>query len=149
MNIRISFFALLLLLLPVALPAQVGGDKCGSWEGADIRLDELAAYFVAAEHAEFREGMIEQVSADAPRIVVTNRQECTKVVNAALKVLRSADGWREMHRLGFQHNVFRYGPYYAVVVLQNVPEGEVRVGGYAIMLIFRADDLEYLGAGLV
>lgn len=144
------WFLLLALLVVGTEPMRSDAvtDPCGTWEGAPARLSRLLKYFTDPELADFREGMIERLPADVGRYVVTDPVECTPVYTRALEVLQDSPGWSEMEELGFEYNILRYDQYYAVVVLQNVPEGHFRVGGYALMLIFDAGDLAYLGAGL-
>lgn len=132
-----------------ALGAQVRSEKCGTWRGAEARLTDIARYFTDAEEAEFREGMIETLPADAARQALSDERECSPIMRVAIRYLRDQRSWSETKRLGFVFNVFRIGPYYVVVLLENVPEGKQRAGGWATMLVFDAADLRLRGVRLV
>lgn len=132
-----------------AVGAQVRWENCGTWRGADARLTDIVRYFTDAEEAEFREGMAEALPVDAERHVLTDERECNPVMRAAIKYLRDQPSWSETKQLGFVFNVFRIGPFYVVVLLENVPEGKRRAGGWATMLVFDVADLRLRGVRLV
>jgi hypothetical protein len=133
---------------PAVAAAQGGPDRCGDQTGAQDKLEDLAHYFTDDEDADFREGMISQVSATTTQEVVTDRHVCNAVYHQLVTRLRTNTNWRDLQRDGFKHVILRYGPYYAVLVDQIPPPGK-KVLGWTAMLIFRVSDTAYLGTGMV
>jgi hypothetical protein len=138
-------------LIPGIAAAQT--SRCGDWDGADARLEHLSRYFIDPEYKDFREDLIEQVSADAPRYVVRDTAVCEAIMDSLLAQLHADPNWADtfqtQYQNGWTYNVLRYGPYYAVVALELPPPGKRLAGGWAKMWILRASDLKYIGGGLV
>lgn len=128
--------------------AQGPAKACGDLPRAELSLQRLADIFVEDEFAWFRDPKgIVQLAPDAPRSVVTEARECRRVVRAVRAKLR--DLFDPAPTLNdFEYAIFRYGPYYAVL-LQSKPAEGVHIAGYTPLLIFRAATLEYLGSILV
>ena len=143
----------IIYLLVISGPAAAQTSRCGDWDGADARLEELSRYFIDPEHAEFREDLIEQVSADTPRFVVRDAAVCEAVMDSLLAQLHADPNWatifQRRYQNGWTYNILRYGPYYAIVALELPPPGNRLAGGWATMWILRASDLKYIGGGLV
>ena len=128
--------------------AQVRGDKCGTWENSDVRLGIIAKYFVDDDQAAFREGLIDKVSPDAPQSVVLDEQICGPLMRQVLKSIRTQTNTHDVARNGYEFSVLRYGPYYAVVLLENSAPDTSNLS-WATLFIFRASDMQFLGIGLV
>jgi hypothetical protein len=146
-------FAVLLLaafafVRPTAAAAQGGPNRCGDTTLAQDDLEDLAHYFTDDEDADFREGLIDKVPADAPQEVVRDPRVCNSLYHKMIEQLRTNTNWRELQRGGFRHRMLRIGPYYAVLVDAISPPGQ-KVFGWTDMMIFRASDLAFLGGGLV
>jgi hypothetical protein len=63
--------------------------------------------------------------------------------------LRTEPAWEALQRDGFEFDVLRHGPYYAVVIVDLPPPGIRAAFGWARMFILRASDLSLLGVRLV
>ncbi len=141
--------ALAWLLFPGGAIAQGGSGKCGDPTDAEVRLERIAPYFTDADQAEIREGLFEQVGATAPRQVILVERVCARIYRAAVRALRAThNNWHDLQRAGFRHTILRYGPYYAVLVNEIPPPGKTYLG-WTEMLIFRIEDLSYVGTLMV
>lgn len=145
----------LLILMTVAWPlpglwAQGGSDRCGiTGDDAHTSLEQLAHYFVDPADSDLREDLFDQVEPSAPMAVVRDRRVCAAVYRATVQHLRTTHtNWRQLQQAGFTHTILRYGPYYAVLVDEIPPPGKTYLG-WTEMLIFRVEDLSYVGTLMV
>lgn len=137
------------LLVPVTLPAQ-GPDAppCGDFPSKDFYLEYYARYFTQEDLDPVREAVgIERLPSNFPRRVVDAKKECGRVFGKLMSHLAQIDELERYRRSGFDFSIFRYGPYYAVLVLekgQGSPPEKFSTG-YGDLFIFRASDLEHVG----
>lgn len=137
------------LLLPAAAGAQVAdAPPCGDLENRQRDLESYARYFTEGELAPVREAVgIERLPAGFPRSVVDEKKECERVFGELTSRLAKVGELEPLRKAGFDFSIFRYGPYYGVLVLEETggaPPGEFSTH-YGQFLIFRASDLEYVG----
>lgn len=143
------------LLVVAALAAIVGNlgaspeqsNKCGNLEDPHQLLrDWYAPTFYDAQSAAWRaENGIQTLDPGTPGEVVTDQATCRRVMRAAMRVFRSWPDWREIQRLGYEFQVYRIGPYYAVHYSTLPPEGVLPLTYITNLQIFTADTLEYVG----
>lgn len=136
-----------LLLVSVAAAAAGARDlsaqqaaPCGTAEISPAGVERIARYFHEEELAPVRAD-IPAVSPSAAREVVEEEAVCT-AVRAAL------DAWVSYPQ-GYTYRVVRIGPYLAALVLANQETPGVVILGWAGLLVFREEDMAYLGAMLV
>jgi len=146
MRYTLSLLTLFLAAMPLA--AQVRGDKCGNLRDADVRLEELARYFTDDSEEAFRADLIDQVSEEAARGVVVDEKVCGPLMREVTKKLRDQTNRRDVQQNGYEFSVFHYGPYYAVLLIEN-SAAETTNLTWATMYIFRVSDGAFLGIGLV
>jgi hypothetical protein len=127
--------------------AAQGRSKCGNLENPQPLLqDWYAPAFYEPESAQWRaETGIETLDASTPAEVVTNQTECRRVMRAAIRVFRAWPNWNEIHRNGYEFQVYRIGPYYAVHQSDLPPKGVMWLTYISNLQVFRADTLEHLG----
>lgn len=122
-------------------------NKCGNLENPQqLLLDWYAPTFYEPDNAEWRvEIGVETLDPTTPAEVVTDQAVCRRVMHAAMRVFRSWPDWREVHRNGYEFQVYRIGPYYAVHQRDLPPPGVIWLTYISNLQVFRADTLEYLG----
>ena len=138
----------LALLAAAHRPAKAppGGDSpCGTLANTQGLLDTFTKYFVEDEYASMRDPDVQQLPPTAPRAVVADTAVCRAVLDAALLKMRAeAPGWSEAEGWGFEHAVFRFGPYYAIPLRLNPNPSTRKRFDRAPLLVFRGPDMLYL-----
>lgn len=141
--------ALVLTLAPSSARAQ-GCQRSSPY--ADEDLAATAPLFYDSARADVRGTAIEQLTAADTQYVVRSDSVCRIVVEAAVAELRrSNDLWAAGREGDYAATVFRFGPYYAVALLEERAPVKYESGmltgfmtGRSPLLIYRATDLELL-----
>lgn len=145
---------LLLGTLLAAIVTPLSGQNlqdppCGGLEDKQAVMEDLARYFVKDDLAPVREGAgIEELSEGFSRHVVDRRKECGRVLGAVNSFLqRTTNGNRAGGTEKLEFAIFRFGPYYGVLVERPKPDPDAEKIelGYARLLLFDASTLDYLG----
>lgn len=145
---RSLIFSILLLASAQVATAQ-RSDRCGTYgDRPEALMNRLARYLVDDNYEQFRAGKFDQVPATAPRSVVTDSRLCQRIMHTVERELRARDESREAPQLGYDFRIFRYGNYYAVLVVTNDAPGQTGLG-YASFFVVRPSDLEIVGKILV
>lgn len=132
------------------LAAQQQQAGCGSLPYPQERLEDFARYFRDDDLAAVRGTKIRQLTAAETQARVTDASECQVVMEAAVATLRQfVSRWGQIEAAGYDFAVFRYGPYYAVLIHYAVDPATGEAPHYLPLMIFRADDLAYLRTILV
>lgn len=147
---RQALAAVAALILSAGNAGATPGDppnKCGNLENPQQLLhDWYAPAFYDAQRAQWRaETGIQTLDPTTPAEVVTDQAVCRRVMHAAIRVFRSWPDWNQIHRNGYEFQVYRVGPYYAVHQRDFPPPGVIRLTYISNLQVFRADTLEYLG----
>ena len=126
--------------------AQTRPAACGALAEDVAGVEHYAPYFLDADMADVRGEGIQQLAPTDTLTIVADSATCVLVHERARKYLQSM-GDRSVNLASGEYDftVFRFGPYYAIVLLNDDPvgSGEVKTG-YASLLVFRADDLTHL-----
>lgn len=122
--------------------AQKNPDVCGSLPLTQQGVDRLARYFTDEEYEEVRGAELSQLPANSQARIVTNRGICSHAIHAALRVLSGEQGFSRLRDHGNRYRVLQFGPYYAVLMVENQMPGRVRLG-WSPLLIFRGPQMEY------
>jgi len=82
--------------------------------------------------------------------VMTDQHACQRVLNAGLKQLRDGGQMKGFQPTGFQHRVYRLGPYYMIAFSDAPPKDATRPNavvnlGPEFFLFFDVATMEYLG----
>lgn len=175
LNRSLGVFLAVWAAAPVQTYAQDVPTGCSPGAATQGMLERRLRLFVDDAFAEIRESNgLERLTEDVERAVVIDDQICDAVVARALEVYneitepvdvpdakkkkdkggktkgKGADDPQSqmaVTREDADFAVLQYGPYYAVLILFD--HGDVIVGGYTSMLVFRSDTLEFLGHILV
>ena len=144
----------IILLLAEPLKAQPADPPCGGIEDKQAALGFVKKYFFDDEFQAVREALsIEKLPTNAPVSVVEDKGACGRALGATMRQIREKG--REKGRSEFEFAVFRFGPFLAVLLDEPLPEGEefppsgTIQTGFARLMIFRAQDLSFVGAILV
>lgn len=138
-----------MLAAPAGTAAQ-GPDAppCGDLANKQQDRESYAKYFTEEDLTPVREAVgIERLPSDFPRRVVDEKKECGRVFGTMMSRLAKVGELKRLRKDGFDFSIFRYGPYYAVLVVEKGlgSPPEKFSTGYGQFLIFRASDLEYVG----
>lgn len=143
-----SVIAAFLMWLGIAsVPAaQTRPAACGSLPEDIDGLEDYAPYFYDDDMSEVRGEEIEQLAPTDSRYIVADSATCVRVHDQARAYLQSIGGGGVNLSSGeYDFAIFRYGPYYAIMMLNNEPEDATHAAtGYGSLLVFRADDLTHL-----
>ncbi len=126
----------LVAVLATPTLARAQEPPCGDTSFASNLLALKFAMFTDSGQAKVRGRQIVALSPDAVHRVVTDPRECRRVLQATSRYLPRRSEWGT-------HMIFRFGPYYAVDILQKLPPGVQSTGGEALT-IFRASDMRYV-----
>lgn len=149
MRITIALIALIALSL-AAGPVRAQGPAsppCGDLEGAETAMALFTGYFTGDDPTGVRQSLgIEALPEDYPREIVADPRICGRIFGAAMELLGHTGGAAEKNRAGFDFAIYRFGPYYGLLL--DPREAEAK-GTHALhrspLYIFRADGLEYVG----
>jgi len=143
------------LLLPVGAPAGShgpAGPPCGALTNKDFFLGYDARYFTSPDLAALRDSLgIGRLPEDFPRHVVEDPEVCGRVFGKVTSILSRAGELAGYEKTGYRFSIFRYGPYYGVLLLQGpAPDPSDTTfttfsTGYGDFFIFRASDLGLVG----
>ena len=131
-----------------AARASAPPDKCGNIDApAELLAEAYAPAFHESESADWRASLgIQTLPEGTTGSVVTDQAVCRRVMREAVEIFRRWPHWRDLHRNGYEFQVYRIGPYYAVHESDLPPPGVVSLTYHSNLLIFRADTLAYVGA---
>ena len=127
------------------------GNACGTMANKEWALVGFGRFFTEPEYAVGRDPKgVQQVSPTDSIYVVSDPATCDTVMAALLAELRKDPGWAAWEESGYEHAVFRYGPYYAVHLRQHrdLPPDVIHAG-YTSLLVLRKSDLAVLAAWAV
>lgn len=101
----------------------------------------LTRIFTQDRHEQARSMIgVERVSVDAEFRVLSDAKECQPVLREVIRELRTWPGWRTIERNGFDHSIYRIGPYLVVGVDPRTEHGVILQDGGS-SLIFDAATL--------
>lgn len=153
-TLRLAFLVFSLLPGPRA-HAQVrgpAGPPCGALMNKDFLLGDNARYFTNPDLAALRDSLgIGRLPEDFPRSVVKDPGVCGRVFGKVTSVLARAGELARYEKAGYRFAVFRYGPYYAVLLVQGPARDPSDTTfrafstGYGDLFILRASDLGLVG----
>lgn len=147
---KLILATVLVLLAPIPAVGQgPDGPPCGELELAEFYLDYQARYFTEEDLKPVRDSVgIERLTPSFARRVVDERKECGRVMGQLMSRMARTGELQRIRPGGFDFSVFRYGPYYAVLVIDRAPRpsGEGFSTGYGVTYIFEADDLMFVGS---
>jgi hypothetical protein len=147
MRLMVLAIPALAVVAAAAQPARARSapdSPCGTMENTREMLDGLGRYFTSDWHAGMRGSYVRKVRPDEPRAVVADTAVCRAALDAALRRMRTdASKWREREARGYDHAVFRYGPYYAVLLVPRLDPPEERRHRPVPLLVFRASDMAF------
>lgn len=126
--------------------AQTRPAVCGSLPEDIAAVEHFAPYFFDTDMADVRGADIQQLAPTDTGMVVADSATCMVVHERARTYLQSmGDRSVNLESGEYDFTIFRFGPYYAIVLLNNDPVGSTEVKtGYASLLVFRADDLAHV-----
>ncbi len=147
MRLMVLAVPALAVVAAAAQPAQAqpaAGAPCGTMENTREMLDGLGRYFTSERHAGMRGSHVRRVRPSEPRAVVADTAVCRTVLDAALRKMRTdASKWPEQEARGYDHAVFRYGPYYAVLLAPKWDPSSERRPSWIPLVVFRASDMAF------
>jgi hypothetical protein len=149
---RLLWVAAILGVLPAALPGQEG---CGrTSESAEELREDLAPLFYSSDSldAELRGTAIRRLSPADTQYVVREDSVCEAVLAVAVPLMRQYNTmWAAGREGNFTATVIRFGGYYAVSLVSEMPPMTLKDGVFtsfgsatSATLVFRADTLEIL-----
>lgn len=144
----LTLLAALTLTLGSPLAAQgPEAPPCGELENKQFFLERNLRHFTQADLSALREEIgIQQLSEDVSRRVVETPRECGRIFGRVTSHLARKGELKTYRKTGFRHAIFRYGPFYAILVFEKPQSDspETISTGYGQFLNFRASDLEYV-----
>lgn len=153
-----GLWTLLLLTGPAWAQGQQKSlpEPCGGAERslAEFDLEQYRSVFFDADRQQIRSELgVERLESGARVGVVDEADLCARLIRRVLDTL-DEKVWEtperpseQTHRKDIHYEFFRYGPY--LVALVAPPEDpDVEFIGNATLLVFRADDLTFLGSFL-
>ncbi len=128
-----------------SLQAQSVSHACGDQSYAREDLARHFQIFTSIRDSIVRGTELVRLPATADHYVVTDPKICRRVTRAVTAKFRRVghDGRSLKHPYMF--TIFRYGPYYAVQILDTPPPG-IQIDDGSSLVIFRADTLAYVTA---
>jgi len=147
MRLMVLMIPALAVVAAAAQPARArsaADSPCGTMENGQEMLDGLGRYFTSDWHAGMRGSYVRKVRPGEPRAVVTDTAVCRAALDAALRRMRTdASKWPEQEARGYDHAVFRYGPYYAVLLAPKWDPDSERRPSWIPLVVFRASDMAF------
>ena len=123
-------------LLVLAAPAHAQRRACGDTVVAAQSLaDDFAQFMDPRLWPPPGDGNGPLSPSDVHR-VATDPRECRRVLHAARHHLPPQGRWAK-------HWVYRFGPYYAIEIMERLPRGVSTTGGDGLY-VFRASDMKYV-----
>lgn len=129
-----------------------GGPPCGNLRDREFFLGYYARYFTREDLGAVRRSLgIDRLPESFPRHVVDEPQECGRVYGKLVAHLAELGQLEEHREKGFRFGIFRYGRYYAVLVVTGPvrSDRDTTLASFSTgpgeLFIFRASDLEALG----
>ena len=140
----LNAFALLVALTFVApVNAQQRPAACGAISEEIASIEDFAPYFFDLDMSNVRGNEITLLAATQPKYIVSDSTECTAVHAAAIAHLQAeGSDWVDFSSGGHDFTIFRFGPYYAIVLLNNTTS-QKRLH-YSPLVVLRAADLAYV-----
>lgn len=131
-------------LIPLTGSAQTRPSSCGSISEAVASVEDYAPYFSATEFANVRGSHISQIASSDPQYIVTDSVTCQAVHDKAVALL-AQNGGSMVDLLDHDFTVFRFGSYFAIILLDNATENSSSITTkFAPLMVFQASDLSYV-----
>lgn len=149
MRYAVTLPVALTVLLAGPLPAQ-GPETppCGDLPLKQTFLERNLRHFTRKSLAPLRDSLgIDRLPEDVARRVLDEPEECGRIFGQVTAHIARLGETKRLRTRGFRHAIFRYGPYYAVLIVQDeTDESDARfTTGYGDLFILRASDLEVIG----
>jgi hypothetical protein len=143
---------LLLLSLPGVLGAQSGPEPCGTTGDAESDLATFTGWLrrpfdLVRDNVE---DTLPPIAPDATTEIMTDGEACARVLSAGVEKLRALGQMKAFRETGFQHRIYRLGPYYAISFSDAPPEDPMSPDAVIdlapdFILFFDVASMAYLG----
>lgn len=144
-HLRVATFAAIAALMSIlSVPSRAHAAGCGTYPRAAEMLPQFAGFFTADGYAVWRGTQVDQISPTEPQYIVTDSATCEQVYAQAISHL-SAEPRTDINLTAGAHQfaVFRYGPYYAMFIVNLGPDDPFHRSP-SRFLVFRASDLTFV-----